>query len=289
MKNIKTFIGGLAVCAMLAAMMSPALAQEVVQGKARVVRMRGHARVTTGGGVWHPVKVGEILNAGSIIQTDNHRGSYVDLVLGDGTAPIASVGANGPAAAATPILASYQPRAEQNVVRVFENTALGIDKLTSMNTGADTVTDTQLDLKSGRIFGSVKKMSAASKYEVKLPNGVAGIRGTTYMISSDGTVQVSSGSVVLAWVSADGTVTTKVVVGGQQFNPSTGEISPLAASALSLMHTIESDTRVFLFLPTRFRVDRTVYHVSPVRGHHHHHHHGDGGDDQGGDEGGNEQ
>ena len=57
----------------------------------------------------------------------------------------------------------------------MENSALGIDKLTSMDTGSDSVTETQLDLKAGHIMGSVKKLSAASKYEVKIPNGVAGI------------------------------------------------------------------------------------------------------------------
>ena len=69
---------------------------------------------------------------------------------------------------------TYQPTAEQNIVRLWENTLMGVDKLTEMHTGADVVTETQLDLKAGHITGSVKKMSAASKYEVKMPNGVAG-------------------------------------------------------------------------------------------------------------------
>src|SRR5690349_24996818 len=95
---------------------------------------------------------------------------------------------------------SYQPSVDQNVVRIWENSAVGIDKLTSMQTGAEAVTETQLDLKAGRITGSVKKMSAASKYEVKLPNGVAGIRGTTYDITADGLIKVYVGSVVVATV-----------------------------------------------------------------------------------------
>ena len=79
------------------------------------------------------------------------------------------------------------------MVRIWENTLLGIDKLTETQTGADVVTETQLDLKAGHIFGTVKKMSAASKYEVKIPNGVAGIRGTVYDISAEGVVKVSVG------------------------------------------------------------------------------------------------
>ena len=85
-------------------------------------------------------------------------------------------------------------------MRLWGNTLLSIDKLTSTQTGADEVTETQLDLKAGHIFGTVKKMSAGSKYEVKVPNGVAGIRGTVYDISADGVIKVLSGSCVVAVV-----------------------------------------------------------------------------------------
>ena len=63
---------------------------------------------------------------------------------------------------------SYQPSVEQNIVRMWENTLLGIDKLTVTQTGADEVTETQLDLKAGHIFGMVKKMSAG--FEVRGEN-----------------------------------------------------------------------------------------------------------------------
>src|SRR5205814_9579473 len=131
-------------------------------------------------------------------------------VLGDGNAPMGMTSLGGAPAVGTPVY--YQPTAEQNIIRVWENSLLGIDKLTSMETGADVVTETQLDRKAGRIFGSVKKMSAASKYEVKIPNGVAGIRGTIFEITAEGIIRVASGSVVLAFVGADGTVTTQEVL-----------------------------------------------------------------------------
>ena len=41
--------------------------------------------------------------------------------------------------------------------------------------GADVVTDTELDLKAGHILGTVKKMSANSKYEIKLPKAALGL------------------------------------------------------------------------------------------------------------------
>jgi hypothetical protein len=84
---------------------------------------------------------------------------------------------------------------------------LAIDKLTAEDTGTDMVTETQLDLRAGRITGSVKKLSAASRYEIKFPTGVAGIRGTLYSITSGGVVQVGLGSVVVSYLK-DGAVVT---------------------------------------------------------------------------------
>ena len=114
---------------------------------------------------------------------------------------------------------SFRPSSEQNVVRIWANSAMGIDKLTSMQTGADTISETQLDLKQGRISGNVKKMSAASKYEVKLPNGVAGVRGTLFDIQAIGIVKVYVGSMVVAWVDPKTqNVTTQTIMGGQAYD-----------------------------------------------------------------------
>ena len=150
--------------------------------------------------------------------------SSVDLSMG-GSGAMPSVGGGGAAGGGGGM--SYQPSAQQNMVRIWENTLLGVDKLTSTQTGADVVTDTQLDLKAGHIFGTVKKMSAASKYEVKIPNGVAGIRGTVYDITADGVVKILSGSAVLAYVGPNGSVVTQVVMELQMFDARTGTLSPL--------------------------------------------------------------
>jgi hypothetical protein len=133
--------------------------------------------------------------------------------------------------------AAYKPSAQQNTVRAFENTILGIDRLTSMDTGADVVTETQLDLKSGRILGNVKKMSAASRYEVKMPAGVAVIRGTVFQAISPGIVQVVKGSVVGAWV-ADGATKTQVVMAGEELDMTTGSLRRLSAAVTDPSRTL---------------------------------------------------
>jgi hypothetical protein len=272
MKRLTT---GLVAGALALAMVSSVIAQSVTQGKATVVRIGGHARFTTGNNVWQPLHVGDIIKAGTVIQTENKEGAFVDLVLGEGGGSLgmASAGGGPASAAVTPI--SYRPTAEQNVVRIWQNSALGIDKLTSTDTGADIVSDTQLDLRAGRVMGTVKKMNSASKYEIKLPNGVAGIRGTFYDITADGVVRVSSGSVVLAYMAADGTVTTKVVVAGQQFDARTGEVTPIPEDILRIMDSVEHTLLATGFSGkehTEFTEDHTIYHVSPDRGRGHHGH-----------------
>lgn len=270
MKQTRSFVNGLVACAIALAMISTVAAETSGQGKegrAKVVRMKGQARYTTGNNVWQPLKVGDVVKPGTVIQTSKGKGDFVDLALGDGNAPIAS-SASPSTTIVTPI--SYQPRTEQNFVRIWENSLLGVDKLTTLDTGADVVSDTQLDLKAGHIFGSVKKMSAASRYEVKIPNGVAGIRGTTYDITVDGVVKVSAGLVVIAYIGADGSPVTQDVRGGQQFDARTGQVTDLSPSELQSMMRTEGEAHAGRYTKyTTFTFDHTIYHVSPVHGHHH--------------------
>jgi hypothetical protein len=272
MKHTQRLINCLITCGIAVAMISSLAAQTAVDGAAKVIRVNGPARFSTGNNIWQPLKVGAVLKPGTVVQTSTEKDSYVDMVLGDGTAVLpaavsfqpyipnsmASAGGGG---------SSYTPSADQNVIRIWENTALGIDKLTSMQTGADTVTDTQLDLKAGRITGSVKKMSAASKYEIKLPNGVAGIRGTSYDITAEGIARVLVGSVVIATVDAKtGNVVTQVVMGGQQYDARTGQITPLPQSEMSGFEKIETSMQVSAGAAGQqvtYVSDKTVQHVSP--------------------------
>jgi ferric-dicitrate binding protein FerR (iron transport regulator) len=170
-------------------------AAHAAQGTATVRAVRGTADYSDGSGQWKSLRVGKVLKQGSIIRTA--ADSQVDLFLKD----------NGP------------------VVRVTESTQLGLDRLTYERTPIETVIDTGLDLKSGRILGNVKKMAEASKYEVETPNGVAGIRGTEYDISADGKVSVVSGQVVVVTIRPGQPPVTSVVNAGQTFSPSTGQVT----------------------------------------------------------------
>jgi hypothetical protein len=163
--------------------------------------VRGTANYSTDrGSNWRELKVGARLRQNSIIRTA--PGATVDLFLGD----------NGP------------------VVRVTENTTMGIDRLTIDRTGAEKIIETQLDLRAGRILGNVKKLAAASKYEVKTPQGVAGIRGTRYDISADGRVRITEGEALMVYVIGGRTSTARVGAGQMSSPPTTAGGEPVIAA-----------------------------------------------------------
>jgi hypothetical protein len=248
MKQTQKMFNWLVGAGVVLAMVTSLTAQTVQERGGQVVRLKGAARYSSGNNLWQPVKVGTKIKSGDIVQTA--ADSYVDLVLGE-------TGQGAPPLAIGPTI-SYQSTAEQDVVRVYEDSVLAFDKLTIMKTGADEVLETQLDLRAGKILGSVKKMSAASRYEIKLPNGVAGVRGTTYVISAAGVVEVYSGTVVLSWTGSDGKPMTQVVNAGYQFDLRTALLSPLPPGTKTPP------------LPARaaaaaqaVTVDQTTYYVSP--------------------------
>lgn len=176
----------LLACVVALGAMLVAESAQAAAGKAVVRAVRGSADYSDGSGSWKKMKVGVTLKQGAMIRTAAE--SSVDLFLDQ----------NGP------------------VVRVTEKSELGLDRLTFEKTGVETVVDTGLNLKDGRILGNVQKLAQTSKYEVKTPNGVAGIRGTEYDISANGRVLVITGSVVVV---AGGQ--THVVNAGETFDPST--------------------------------------------------------------------
>jgi hypothetical protein len=239
-------------------------AQQMTQASAKVVRIKGAARYANANNVWQPLKVGDVLQAGSIVETA--EGSRVDLVLGVKNAGGGSAIGGGGAGSGAGM--SHQSKVDQDFVRITENATMGIDKLLVADTGTDKISETQLDLRKGRIFGTVKKLSAGSKYEIKIPNGVAGIRGTVYTISADGILSVLSGTVVIAYVDASGNTLTQAVAAGQQFDISTGKITTLSDSEKQGLQNALNASRTGLPPGLQhFPEDHTNHYISPTQGH----------------------
>jgi hypothetical protein len=266
MKQIRFLFRGLLAGCFALSMVTTLSAQSSQEGIVKVVSLKGAARYTVSGDSnWKPVKVGLVLKPGSVIWTAGD--SYVDVVLNNARATegLGSAMGTDVTEVTTPD-SGYRPKAVQDAIRIFENTVLGVDKLTVTKTGADTSSETQLDLKAGRIFGTVKKLSATSVYEIKIPNGVAGIRGTIYLLGSDGVLSVLTGSVVISYVS-NGVPVVKEVPQGFQFDPKTGLVTEITNPVLRELARL---AQIFAnYLPnmrgTTFIRDNTIYNVSPIQ------------------------
>lgn len=202
-----------AVALALVALIAQANAESVAQ-KVTVTKVSGSARYMVAGGSWMALHSGDVLPPGSVIETAAK--STVDIALGTDqggvgggavtpiSMPAMGGGSGGGASAG----------ARANTIRVYESSVLSIDKLTSDKTGMDEVSETSLDLRAGKIMGNVKKLSAASHYEVKIPNGVAGIRGTTYIIdATTGQIWVLDGEVDVVYQVGPNMVSEKITAG----------------------------------------------------------------------------
>src|SRR5688500_15482484 len=95
------------VAGVMAFSLASSLHAQTQPSKAEVRAVKGDATYTVGGGATQPLKVTTTLPAGSVIKTG--PASVVDLFLGNSA----------------------------GVIRVTDNTTLGLDKLTLTDTGAD--------------------------------------------------------------------------------------------------------------------------------------------------------
>jgi hypothetical protein len=234
MKYIQTLIT-MAIAGAVLALDGSVKAETVKPCIVTVVRIQGQARYSLGDNNWHPLVVGKVLRSGAIIQSAVD--SSVDLVLSAQPVGMPQAGITPTTMILAPDskvrgFAAYEPNIQQNVIRMWGNTVLAVDKLTQFDTGVQTVSDTELDLRAGRIFFDVKKMSATSQFIIKIPNGVAGIRGSYGYVDASGEMAMGGGSAVISVVDKNGKAATEVVNAGSQFSPD-GGVTSLPQSILN--------------------------------------------------------
>jgi len=257
-------------CGTMLVLAAAVSAQPLKPGVATIVRIQGEARYTLRDGNWYPLVVGKTLGAGAVIET--LPGATVDMVLGKTIAmPQAAPVPDRIGPAPDPMVrgfVAYKPSVQQNMVRMTGGTMLAIDKLTISDTGLDTVSDTELDLWKGRIFCSVKKLSAASQYLVKIPNGIAGVRGTLFEIDASGWCAVLKNSVGLAIVGPDNIANTYIIGEGNQFDPKTGQVSPVPSELHELLTQSADALDTAYVLILSYAYDGTFCFISPTSGRH---------------------
>lgn len=182
LKPVQRLLGAISLG--LLAMVPYSHSQSSVPVQALVRAVSGTASVSYEGQTAQRVRVGARYPGGTRIETGS--GSFVDLFLGRGG----------------------------GVLRIRENTSIVIEKLTLTETGSELVSETGLNLISGEILGVVSRLSPGSIYEVKLPDGIVGIREGRYRLRVPGGLQMLTGEGVYV---RDGKA--NVVLAGYEYNP----------------------------------------------------------------------
>jgi hypothetical protein len=157
LRFLTTFVCGLSMAAL-------AVTANAGTGQAKVSGVRaGTASFSENGGAWSELKAGTVLKPGATIKTDSL--GVVDLNLGK----------NGP------------------TVRVNPDTTLALVTLNIEEGAGERIVTTELGLRSGKIQGVVRGLSAASRYEIMTTSGTFGVKGTKYQVSARGEFSVEDG------------------------------------------------------------------------------------------------
>ena len=176
---------------------------ELRSGQVLVHAIHGEVSFTSPGGVSQPLRSNARLERGTVIKTG--MDATADLILGyNGT-----------------------------VLRLTPNSILRLTRLDQEIAGDNVITETKLELLSGALVGSQRKLAAPSHLDIVTPQAVARIVGTEYLVRADGAVTVLSGSVTVNYNLPGNTGDVRVTVSaGYSFDPATGQVVPTTAAFL---------------------------------------------------------
>jgi hypothetical protein len=199
MKSSRFISASAALAACVLGFATTASAQQIGAGAndATVLALAGNVSYAHNGGSFTALPVGVRLSKGDVIKTG--PASHCDIQIGN------NVG----------------------FVQIAPNSTLGINDLIANRSSSDAVTDTQLDLNQGAIFAKVNKLSKASRFEIKTPKGIAGVRGTTLYLTAAGELTVAEGTAGIAYMNG-GNVQTFVLHDGESIAP--GDTQPRPAA-----------------------------------------------------------
>lgn len=213
MKKLPCFAARSAV--ILALTLTPFFARaEKRSGQVVVQAVSGAVTYSTTKGVWQGVTAKDKLERGTVIRTG--ADASADLLLGH----------------------------NRTVLRLTPNSVLRIAQLDEDLAGEDVITEITLELESGALAGSQRKLTLPSRLDVVTPKGVARIMGTEYYVRADGAVSVVSGSVKVHYnVPGNGGDVTVTVNAGYTFDPVTQTVVPTTPQYLQNIIAVIETTR----------------------------------------------
>jgi hypothetical protein len=150
MKIVNMIIITLLICTIT----NLSFAQDMTKRTAKISNIKGAVEVKTVTGEVRPAKVGMVLNEGDTVETKSNSTAMLDV---DGSGETASV--------------EVKANAKLKLSEMLENKKDGVQM-------------TLLDLSMGEILIKAKKLhSEKSKFEVKTPTSIVGVKGTTFSVS----------------------------------------------------------------------------------------------------------
>jgi hypothetical protein len=166
-------------------------------------------------------------------------------------------------------------------LRLMPDSSVTFTCLDKIPVGEQVVSDTTLKLLKGYVIGAQRKLAVPSHFEVVLPQGVATIVGTEYVINAGGAVSVLSGEVTIHYNLPGNGGSVKVTVPqGDTFDPATGKVVPTNPAYLK---NIVDDINTVKENAQTFKINNAIIVIkpeeeSPDKGrddHDHDHHDGD--------------
>jgi len=162
---------------------SPSSSSETAEKlRGLVLRVKGDVSVEKNGNKKMLYK-GEVVARGDVIQTESGE---VDIALSSGT-----------------------------ILRLKDEGRFTFNKLDKSKTGQDT----EISLEKGSLFSTVDRLSEKDTYVVKTPTAIAGVRGTSFLVtaSHDHTeIHVVKGSISVNSLGEKGSVKEKILEEGDQ-------------------------------------------------------------------------
>lgn len=181
------------------------LASESQAGELLVQSVRGQGSYCADKANWLPLAANVVLKQGAILRTEGNSTADV-IIKSSGTA-----------------------------LRLNPSTLLEVTRLEKEVAGEEVITRTMLELRTGALIGSQRKLENPSIFQIQTRAGTVTIRGTRYLVRADGTIRCFTGSIWVDDNSVAGAESGIAVPGGFSFDPSTRAISAIEPGMMATL------------------------------------------------------
>jgi hypothetical protein len=198
-----------------------------------VLRLKGEARASMDGKTWQPLKKGDVVKVGAVIQTAPK--SLVDICFGEKPSEPTAL---------RPSTSLTMPSAPHfKTTRIFENSALKIEQAVKRNryvwshwSDKSLKEEIKIDLRAGEIMGTTISSSENPKYLVGFSQGVITFpRNAAYMLSTSGIFRIVNGAAFIFL--ADKNLTLEVA-SGREYDPVSGTVTDMSLDAIRALSSI---------------------------------------------------